>query len=117
MFIDFSTKKDMPDMAILLWHSGGTISAMLSEITKIYSSIHPPTLTVEQSFHLCNVLILLKCLAGHPETRSHFISGLLESYILPFLRTEHETLQFENLRLISLDVFGALVKVQKLKNT
>lgn len=113
MFIDFSTKKEMPDMAILLWNSFGTIAAMLSEIVKGYSSINPPTLTVEQSSHLCNVLAVLKCVAGHPETRSHFISGLLESYILPFVQTVNESLQFENIRLLSLDVLGALVKVQK----
>lgn len=113
MFIDFSTKKDMPDMAILLWNSFGTISIMLGEIVKIYPHINPPTLTVNQSYHVCNVLALLKCVAGHPETRSNFISGLLDSFILPFIQNENKTLQFENLRLISLDVFGALVKVQK----
>lgn len=113
MFIDFSTKKEMPDMAILLWNSFGTMAAMLGEIVKIYGSINPPTLTVNQSFHICNVLALLKCIAGHPETRAHFISGLLESYILPFVQTVNASLQFVNLRLISLDVFGALVKVQK----
>lgn len=103
----------MPDMAILLWNSFGTIAAMLNEIVNMYASINPPTLTVNQSFHLCNVLALLKCIAGHPQTRSHFISGLLEYYILPFVQTVNESLQFENLRLISLDIFGALVKVQK----
>lgn len=113
MFIDFSTKKEMPDMAILLWNSFGTMAAILSEIVKVYASINPPTLTVEQSSHLCNVLAVLKCVAGHPETRSHFISGLLESYILPFVQTVNESLQFENIRLLSLDVLGALVKVQK----
>lgn len=113
MFIDFSTKKEIPDMAILLWNSFGTITAMLSEIVNMYASLNPPTLTVNQSVYLCNILALFKCVAGHPETRSHFIKGLLEYYILPFVQTVNESLQFENLRLISLDVFGALVKVQK----
>lgn len=37
----------MPDLAPMLWHSFGTVAALLQEIVNIYPAIHPPHLTVK----------------------------------------------------------------------
>ena len=34
------------DLAPMLWHSFGTIAALLQEIVSIYPAINPPNLTV-----------------------------------------------------------------------
>ena len=48
--IELSRKREvLPDLAPLLWHSFGTIAALLQEIVTIYPVINPPTLNVRES--------------------------------------------------------------------
>lgn len=39
-------REAVPDLAPMLWHSFGTIAALLQEIVNIYPAINPPNLTV-----------------------------------------------------------------------
>ena len=77
----------VPDLAPMLWHSFGTMAALLQEIINIYPAINPPVadilmlilsminsfnlqvLTAHQSNRVCNALALLQCVASHPDTR------------------------------------------------
>lgn len=44
---NFSKKREVvPDLAPMLWHSFGTIAALMQEIVNIYPAINPPVLTV-----------------------------------------------------------------------
>uniref|UniRef100_A0A3Q2NN94 CCR4-NOT transcription complex subunit 9 n=1 Tax=Fundulus heteroclitus TaxID=8078 RepID=A0A3Q2NN94_FUNHE len=97
----------------MLWHSFGTIAALLQEIVNIYPSINPPTLTAHQSNRVCNALALLQCVASHPETRSAFLAAHIPLFLYPFLHTVSKTRPFEYLRLTSLGVIGALVKTDE----
>jgi len=46
-----SKKREVvPDLAPMLWHSFGTIAALLQEIISIYPAINPPNLTVSSLF-------------------------------------------------------------------
>lgn len=67
----FCSKKRevVPDLAPMLWHSFGTIAALLQEIINVYPTINPATLTAHQSNRVCNALALLQCVASHQETR------------------------------------------------
>lgn len=59
--MELSKKREsVPDLAPMLWHSFGTIVALLQEIINIYPSINPPTLTAHQSNRVCNALALLQ---------------------------------------------------------
>jgi Cell differentiation family, Rcd1-like len=104
-------REDYPDLAPMLWHSFGTITALLQEIIAIYPALSPPTLTGPASNRVCNALALLQCVASHPETRSSFLSAHIPLYLYPFLNTAARSKPFEYLRLTSLGVIGALVKV------
>jgi hypothetical protein len=43
----FSKKREVvPELAPMLWHSFGTVAALLQEIINIYPAINPPHLTV-----------------------------------------------------------------------
>jgi len=105
------SKKRETDLAPMLWNSFGTACALLQEIVNIYPSITPPTLTAHQSNRVCNALALLQCVASHPETRTAFLQAQIPLYLYPFLSTTSKTRPFEYLRLTSLGVIGALVKV------
>ncbi|XP_043836872.1 CCR4-NOT transcription complex subunit 9-like [Dromiciops gliroides] len=102
--------ESVPDLAPMLWHSFGTIAALLQEIQNIYPSISPPTSTVHQSNRVCNALVLLQDVASHPETRSAFLEAQIPLFLYPFLQTATKTPAFEYLCLTSLGVIGALVK-------
>ncbi len=48
--IELSRKREvLPDLAPMLWHSFGTIAALLQEIVTIYPVINPPTLNVRRT--------------------------------------------------------------------
>ena len=100
------------DLAPILWHSFGTISALLQEIVTIYPLLSPPSLTAQASNRVCNALALLQCVASHPETRTLFLNAHIPLFLYPFLNTISKTRPFEYLRLTSLGVIGALVKAR-----
>lgn len=59
--LDLSKKREIfQDLAPLLWHSFGTIAALLQEIVSIYPSLSPPTLSPGASNRVCNALALLQ---------------------------------------------------------
>ncbi|XP_043688836.1 CCR4-NOT transcription complex subunit 9-like isoform X1 [Telopea speciosissima] len=110
--LDLSKKREIfQDLAPLLWNSFGTIAALLQEIVSIYPVLSPPTLTPGASNRVCNALALLQCVASHQDTRTLFLNAHIPLYLYPFLNTTSKTRPFEYLRLTSLGVIGALVKV------
>lgn len=112
--LELSKKREVvSDLAPMLWHSFGTIAALLQEIINIYPAINPPHLTAHQSNRVCNALALLQCVASHPETRSAFLAAHIPLFLYPFLHTVSKTRPFEYLRLTSLGVIGALVKTDE----
>lgn len=113
VLLELSKKREIfSDLAPVLWHSYGTIASLLQEICGIYSSLSPPSLTAQASNRVCNALALLQCVASHPQTRSLFLSAHIPLYLYPFLATNSKQRPFEYLRLTSLGVIGALVKVR-----
>jgi len=110
--LELSKKREsFPDLAPVLWHSVGIISVLLQEIVAIFPMLSPPTLSPHASNRVCNALALLQCVASHPETKSKLMSAQIPLYLYPFLNTVSRHRPFEYLRLTSLGVIGALVKV------
>jgi len=110
---DLSKKREeFPDLAPILWHSVGTIACLLQEIVNIYPRLrNPQSLSAPSSNRCCNALALLQCVASHSDTRGHFLTAHIPLFLYPFLNTTHKHRPFEYLRLTSLGVIGALVKV------
>jgi CCR4-NOT transcription complex subunit 9 len=107
-------REAVQDLAPFLWHSFGSIAALLQEVISVYPAINPPTLTAHQSNRVCNSLALLQCVASHPETRALFLQAHIPIFLYPFLHTTlSKTRPFEYLRLTSLGVIGALVKTDE----
>lgn len=114
--LQLSQKREgIPNLAPMLWHSFGTVAALLQEITSIYPFITPPVLTAHQSNRVCNALAIMQCIAIHPETKLLFLEALIPLFLYPFLRTTSQERPFEYLRLTSLGVIGSLVKVRPVK--
>ena len=88
------------------------MSALLQEITQVYPFLLPSTLSAHASNRVCNALALLQCVASHSDTRSLFLNAHIPLFLYPFLNTTSKTRPFEYLRLTSLGVIGALVKVR-----
>jgi len=111
--VELSKRREaLADLAPILWHSFGTVVALIQEIVYIYPQLSPPpTLTSPASNRVCNALALLQCVASHPETRPLFLKAHIPLLLYPFLNTVSRERPFEYLRLTSLGVIGALVKV------
>ncbi|OVA03415.1 Rcd1 [Macleaya cordata] len=110
--LELSKKKEyFDDLAPLLWNSFGTIATLLQEIVSIYPVLSLPTLTPGASNRVCNALALLQCIASDPDTRPLFLKAHIPLYLYPFINTTSKTRPFEYLRLTSLGVIGALLKV------
>ncbi|GAA6027523.1 hypothetical protein JCM8097_007904 [Rhodosporidiobolus ruineniae] len=109
--LELSKKREQwDDLALVLWHSFGVMSALLQEIVSVYPLLAPPSLTAHASNRVCNALALLQCVASHNDTRGLFLSAHIPLFLYPFLNTTSKTRPFEYLRLTSLGVIGALVK-------
>ncbi|KAJ3211763.1 hypothetical protein HDU82_005007 [Entophlyctis luteolus] len=109
--VELSKKRDAyEDLAPILWHSFGVMTALLQEIVIVYPMLSPPTLSNQSSNRVCNALALLQCVASHPDTRALFLNADIPLFLYPFLNTASKTRAFEYLRLTSLGVIGALVK-------
>lgn len=110
--LELSKKREsFPNLAPVLWHSYGTIASLLQEIISIYPLLSPPALTPHASNRVCNALALLQCVASHAETKNYLMDAQIPLYLYPFLNTVSRHRPFEYLRLTSLGVIGALVKV------
>ncbi|KAK9285499.1 hypothetical protein L1049_024693 [Liquidambar formosana] len=105
------SKKRGDDLAPLLWNSFGTVFTLLQEITATYRILSSPDLIARASTRVCNALALLQCIASHPDTRMLFVKANIPFYLYPFLSTTNKEKHYEYLRLTSLGVIGALVKV------
>jgi len=103
-------RESFPNLAPYLWYSVGTVAILLQEIVSIYPLLSPQSLSQTVSNKVCNVLGLLQCLALHQETRGLFLNAHIPLFLYPFLNTSSKSKPFENLRVTSLGVIGALVK-------
>ncbi|KHJ48541.1 hypothetical protein D918_00843 [Trichuris suis] len=100
----------IPDLALFLWNSPGTVTLLLREIVSVYPYMNPPTVTTPQSNRVCNSLSLMQTIATNPLTKSGFVKAKLAFYTFPFLMSICTTSAVEYLRLTSLGVIGGLVK-------
>ncbi|KAL2176254.1 cell differentiation family, Rcd1-like-domain-containing protein [Thermothelomyces heterothallicus CBS 202.75] len=109
--LELSKKREqVPELALILWHSFGVMTSLLQEIISVYNLLSPSQLTAAASNRVCNALALLQCVASHNETRTLFLTAHIPLYLYPFLNTTSKSRPFEYLRLTSLGVIGALVK-------
>jgi CCR4-NOT transcription complex subunit 9 len=113
-------REQIPELAIFLWESPATITALLTEILSIYphlattsqSSTAPTSLNSKLAARVCNVLALFQCVAGCEETRLPFIRANIPMYLFPFLHATNQSRECECFKLTSLGILGSLVKAE-----
>lgn len=105
-------RENFDGLAIYLWYSPGTISALLQEIISIYPYLSPPTLTKSHSDRICHVLGLFQCLVLNDTTKPLFMQADLHIYLFPLINKQIKQVPYDQLRVSSLGVIGALVKVK-----
>lgn len=72
---ELSKRRDtIPNLAIYLWHSVGTVASIVQEIICVYPFLNPPTVKKPQSERICNCLTLLQCVASQSETRIYLLN-------------------------------------------
>jgi len=103
------------NLAVYLWYTRGTITAILQEIIKVYQYLSPSKLTQEISNEACAAISLFQCLASHKDIRYKFVESRLPVFLFPFLHNTYKSNPYEYIKLTTLGVFGALVKVDDSK--
>ncbi|KAJ1941377.1 RNA-binding protein, CCR4-NOT complex subunit Rcd1, partial [Linderina macrospora] len=108
---ELSRRRDHnPDLGVALWNAYGVMTILYQEIIIIYPLLNPPALTMAVSNRACNSLALLQLVATHEQTRMQLLKANVPQLLYPFLSTTSRNKQYDNLRLTSLGVIGALVK-------
>lgn len=51
LFVISRQREAVQDLAPMLWHSFGSIAALLQEVISVYPAINPPTLTVTYTYN------------------------------------------------------------------
>lgn len=75
--MELSKKREqVPELALVIWHSFGVMTSLLQEIISVYPLLNPSQLTAAASNRVCNALALLQCVASHNETRGLFLNGM-----------------------------------------
>ena len=113
-------REAIPDLAILLWESPGTIASLLSEIISICPQItsvaHGQSMNTPIHTKLvrrvCYTLTLFQTIAGNKETQLSFIHANIPMYLFPFLHTTNSSRECECFKLTSLGIIGNLVKTE-----
>ncbi|KAI3828047.1 hypothetical protein L1987_02141 [Smallanthus sonchifolius] len=107
-------KRRSKDMPLMLWDAKNVSFILLQEISKAYTLLSPPALSMKEATRVCNALALLQSMASHPDTKMKVVKARLPVYIYPFMNTTENNgiKHFDYLRLTSLGVIGALVKVE-----
>lgn len=59
-------------LAIILWHSYGSIAALVQEVVCLYPLLSYTKQIKVQANRTCNALALLQCVAAHNDTRIPF---------------------------------------------
>ena len=99
------------NLAIYLWYSRGTMAVLLQEIISIYHYLTISKLTADNSHRICCVISLLQCIASNSATRNEFLESQIPIFLYPFLNNTNKKKPYEYLKLTSLSVIGALVKL------
>ncbi|CAH1444789.1 unnamed protein product [Lactuca virosa] len=101
------------EMAVLIWNSKNVSFFLLQEFCKAYKLLSPPALGMKEATTVCNAVALLQSMASHPDTKMGIVRAKMPVFIYPFMNTTEQRLKhFDYLRLTSLGVIGALVKVE-----
>ena len=75
--VELNQKREiLPELAVALWYSVGTMASLLQEIVRVYPLLLPDTLTPLASQRACDALLLLQSVASHPDTRTLLLSGM-----------------------------------------
>ena len=108
--LELSKARDRnPGMALLLWHSYGTMTILSEEI--IQNLPHLPRISQRRTSRMVAALCLLQSVACHPETKTLFVRSCIALLPIAILRTAEDGNLMEHVRITALGVLGAMVKV------
>ena len=104
-------KGENSNLAIYLWYSGGTMAAFLQEIIYTYQYLTTPKFTNEKLNKAKYIISLIQEIALHPKTRKEFLDSQMLVFLYPFLRCSSKIKSYDVIRVTSLGVIAALVKI------
>ncbi len=99
------------NIAIYLWYSRGTMAALLQEIINTYQYLNSSKLTTEKSNNAKYIISLFQIIALNSKTRKEFLDSQLLVFLYPFLTCTNKTKPYEVIKVTSLSVIAALVKI------
>ena len=99
------------NIALYLWYSRGTIAALLQEIVSSYQYLSSLKLTLEKSNKICCTISLFQYLACNNEIRHEFLESKIPIFLYPFISNNNKGKSYEYLKLTSLSVINALLKI------
>ena len=99
------------NLAIYLWYSGGIMAVFLQEIIKTYEYLTTRKYNNEKINKGKYIVSLIQEIALHPFTRKEFLDSQILVFLYPFLRCSNKTKSYDVIRVTSLSVIAALVKI------
>ena len=99
------------NLAIYLWYSSGTMAAFLQEIINTYQYLTTSKFTNEILNKAKYIVSLIQEIALHPKTRKEFLDSQILVFLYPFLRCSSKIKSYDVIRVTSLGVIAALVKI------
>ena len=107
----FKYKEKCNNLAIYLWYSGFTMTAFLQEIVNGYQYLNIPNISNEKLNKVKYIISLIQTIALHSKTRKEFLDSQLLVFLYPFLRCSNKNKSYDVIRVTTLSVIAALVKI------
>ena len=107
----FKYKEKSNNLGIYLWFSGFTMTAFLQEIINAYQYLNMPNASNEKFNKVKYIISLIQTIALHPKTRKQFLDSQLLVFLYPFLRCANKNKSYDVIRVTTLSVIAALVKI------
>ncbi|KAL7668551.1 hypothetical protein ACOME3_009249 [Neoechinorhynchus agilis] len=96
----------------IIWYTYGVPTMITFEVIRIAALVGPalPPMNTATASYACNLMNLIQAFASHKELRYQLIESRVVHLLIQFIRVSSRLRSMEYLRLVTLGVFGALVK-------
>lgn len=105
-----SRRANIPDLALMVWFSQGTVVSLLSDLLNFYPNISSGLTNVPEAENVYNILIIFQVIAKHEDTRIPFLNSGICTYLLPFLKMDSDNSEAERFIGATIGIFVDMVK-------
>jgi CCR4-NOT transcription complex subunit 9 len=106
----WAARASIPDLALALWFSPATMTALLTDVLAFYPSLVAAKLDYSKMDNIFSILCLFQLIADHSDTRLPFVRANIPIYLFPILQYTLTNVEVERFPSVIIGIFVNLLK-------